>query len=325
MQFMRLLAGKWVVAALATAAKLGLAEHLETPKTAVELATELGLHAPSLERLLGVLAGEGLLDVSDDTFVLNELGANLRKNKLGELAAFVGSESQWTPWLCLDHSIRTGQAAFEHRHGSSLFEYLARHPQESAIYDRAVDAFTRQQAHALADAKILQGASVVVDVGGGRGSFLLELLRRESALHGVLYDLPHVIAGARARFVDAGLGQRAELVEGDFFESVPSGADCYVVKHVLHNWDDEHARRILRNCAKAMKPGGKVLIVEGLILPAPFRDGTRLLDLEMLALTGQGRERSKPEFRRLLATSDLRLTESIRLSDTAWLLCATPK
>jgi ubiquinone/menaquinone biosynthesis C-methylase UbiE len=302
-----------------------MAENLTTPKSAATLATELGLHAPSLERLLGVLAGEGLVEVQGSEFALTPLGLNLRHDKLGQLAVFVGSESQWTPWLELEHSIRTGEAAFEKRHGSSLFEYLGKHPEESALYDTAVDAFTRQQAHALADANVLQGARVVVDVGGGRGTFLLELLTREQALRGVLYDLPHVIAGAKARFSSAGLMDRIEFVEGNFFEGVPPGADCYVVKHVLHNWDDERAQGILRNCKSVMCEGGQVLIVEGLVLPAYLRDGTRLLDLEMLALTGQGRERSKPEFRRLLGASGLRLQESIRLSDAAWLLRATAK
>jgi ubiquinone/menaquinone biosynthesis C-methylase UbiE len=241
------------------------------------------------------------------------------------LAVFVGSESQWAPWLCLDHSIRTGQAAFEKWHGSSLFQYLGQHPEESAIYDRAVDAFTRQQARALADANVLHGSEVVVDVGGGRGTFLLELLNREPSLRGVLYDLPHVVGAAKGRFGEAGLSDRVEFVAGNFFEGVPQGADCYVVKHVLHNWDDAHAQTILRNCAQAMRPGGQVLVVEGLVLPAHLRDGTRLLDLEMLALTGQGRERSKPEFRRLVAESGLRLQASIRLSESAWLLRATAK
>lgn len=320
---MRLLTGKWLVSALATAAKLQLADHLATAKSAQELADELDLHAPSLERLLGVLAGEGLLEVLGTRFGLTQLGAQLRQDKLGKLAEYVGSEAQWTPWLCLDHSIRTGGAAFEKRHGTSLFEYLAHHPEEAAIYDHAVDAFTRQQAHALAEARVLAEAKVVVDVGGGRGTFLLELLERAPSLRGVLYDLPHVVESAKARFAAAGLGERVDFVSGNFFESVPANADCYVVKHVVHNWDDEHAKTILRNCAKAGGPGAQVLIVEGLILPAYVRDGTRLLDLEMLALTGQGRERSKPQFRRLLAESGLRLEESFRLSDAAWLLRTT--
>lgn len=318
--FMRLLTGKWVVSAIATAAKLQLAEHLTTPKSAQELAEELDLHAPSLERLLGVLAGEGLLEVLGTRFELTELGAQLRRDNLGRLAAYVGSEAQWTPWLCLEHSIRTGAAAFEKWHGSSLFEYLSTHPEESAIYDHAVDAFTRQQARKLAEAQVLAGAKLVVDVGGGRGTFLLELLEREPSLRGVLYDLPHVVASAKARFASVGLSERVDFIAGNFFESVPVGADCYVVKHVIHNWDDAHAKTLLQNCAKAGGAGAQVLIVEGLVLPAHVRDGTRLMDLEMLMLTGQGRERSKPEFRRLLSESGLRLQESLRLSDAAWLL-----
>lgn len=322
-QFMRLLAGKWVVAAIATAAKLGLAEHLETPLHVEELARRCTLHAPSLRRLIGVLVGEGLLAFEDaDHVVLTALGQQLRRDKLGILAEFVGSESQWTPWLHLEHSLRTGQAAFEHQHGESLFTYLEHHDAEAALYDTAVDAFTREQARALAATSVLDAASVVVDVGGGRGTFLMELLLRREALRGVLYDKPNVVGPVAARFAEAGLGKRATLVGGDFLQSVPPGADCYVIKHVLHNWDDATALAILGNCARAMAPSGLVLVVEGITLPGNLRDGTRLMDLEMLVLTGGGRERSKPEFRRLFAGVGLHLEKTLRLSEGAWAMVA---
>lgn len=322
-QFMRLLAGKWVVAAIATAAKLGLAEHLETPLGVEELARRCDLHAPSLRRLIGVLVGEGLLAFEDaQRVVLTPLGQQLRRDKLGILAEFVGSESQWSPWVHLEHSVRTGQAAFEHQHGQSLFTYLEHHAADADLYDTAVDAFTREQARALAETNVLDSASVVVDVGGGRGTFLMELLVRRPALRGILYDKPNVVTPVAARFAEAGLGARAELAGGDFHQSVPPGADCYVIKHVLHNWDDASALGILQNCARAMAPGGAVLVVEGIALPGNLRDGTRLMDLEMLVLTGGGRERSKPEFRRLFAGVGLHLEKTLRLSEGAWAMLA---
>ncbi len=318
-QFMRLLAGKWVVAAIATAAKLGIAEHLDAPMSIADLAARCGLHVPSLRRLLAVLVGQGLLVFEDtDTVALTELGAQLRRDKLGVLAEFVGCESQWSPWVHLEHSVRTGESAFEKCHGQPLFTYLEHHDSDAALYDMAVDAFTREQARALAETDVLEQARVVVDVGGGRGTFLMELLLRNPTLRGVLYDKANVVGLVTDRFADAGLSQRVELVAGDFHRAVPPGADCYVVKHVLHNWDDERALGILRHCARAVTPGGTVLVVDGIALPGNVPDGTRLMDLEMLVLTGGGRERSKPEFRHLFAQAGLHLEKTVRLSEGAW-------
>lgn len=320
-QFMRLLGGKWVVSAIATAAKLRLVEHLTAPLSVEVLAAQCGLHAPSLRRLVGVLVGEGLLEFVDaERVAVTALGQQLRRDQLGTLAEFVGSESQWTPWVHLEHSVRTGQAAFEKCHGEPLFTYLEHHPADAELYDTAVDAFTRQQAQALAKTNVLDTASLVVDVGGGRGSFLIELLLRRDSLRGVLYDKPNVVAPVATRFDAVGLSRRIELIGGDFHRGVPQGADCYVVKHVLHNWDDERALGILRHCAQAIPREGQVVVVEGLALPGNLRDGTRLMDLEMLVLTGGGRERSKPEFRRLFAAADLRLEKTLRLSEGAWAL-----
>lgn len=326
--FMRRLAGKWVVQALATAAELGLAEALEQPKTLAELSTALECEPTALLRLMRVLAGEGLVTQDrEDRYALTELGAQLRRDRLGTLARFVASPSQWTPWLELTYSVRTGRSAFERVHGRSLFEYLAEHPADARLYDDAVDAFTALQARELARLDVLDGVSTLVDVGGGRGTLLLELLRLRPALRGILFDRPHVIEHARARLraVEEGMAERCGFVSGDFFESVPAGADAYVLKHVLHNWDDERACALLRSCAVALAPGGRVLVVEGLLVPGDRPDVTRLLDLEMLVLTDGGRERSKPELRRLLTRAGLRLVSARSLREGAWLLVAEPR
>jgi ubiquinone/menaquinone biosynthesis C-methylase UbiE len=320
-QLMRRLAGKYVVQALATAAELGLAEALEQPCTLGDLALALACDQDALRRLLGVLVSEGVVvEGTDDRYALTPLGAQLRRDALGTLARFVGSPSQWVPWTALTHAVRTGRSAFEHVHGRSLFEYLADHPDEAALYDEAVDAFTTAQAVALAQQDVLDDVRTVVDVGGGRGTLLLELLRHRSGLNGVLFERSAVLERARARFEAEGLQARCRFVEGDFFSAVPPDADAYVLKHVLHNWDDVRAEAILRRCAEAAAPGGRVLVVEALLLPGNVRDGARLMDLEMLALTGGGRERSKPEFRRLLSSAGLQLSETRRLAEGTWLM-----
>lgn len=312
-RLLRLLGGKWVAAALSAAAELGVVDALlEAPASAGELAARIEAEPAMLGRLLGVLAAEGLViaDPRTGVFSVTELGAPLRKGALGELASFSGAPFAWDPWSRLAEGIRRGEAPFTQRHGAALFDYLDAHPEDAAVYHHAVDSFTRLEAAALAEAYDLSGAHRIVDVGGGRGAMLAELLRRHPALRGVLFDREAAARVAEEAFKEAGLSERAELVVGDFFESVPEGADVYVVKHVLHNWADDEATRLLSNVAAAMREGGRVLVVEGAMLPLGYPDQTRLLDLEMLTLLGHGRERSKPELRALFARSGLRLVSS---------------
>jgi ubiquinone/menaquinone biosynthesis C-methylase UbiE len=319
----RLLAGKWVVQALAVAAELRLADILSEPLTLEELANRAECQPEPLLRLLRVLVGEGLLEqLADSRYELTELGAELKTGALGELAQFVGSPSQWLPWTKLSHALRTGACAFEASMGSGLFDYLVAHPEEARLYDTAVDAFTRLQAEELANHAVMATARTVVDVGGGRGTLLIELLQRRPQLSGILVDRPDVVATAKQRFEAAGLGGRYQLCGTDFFESLPQGADCYVIKHVVHNWSDEDVVRLLRACMRVMAPGARLLIVEALLLPGNRRDIARYMDLEMLVLTGAGKERSKPEFRQLLSRAGLRLASTHSLGLGAWLLVA---
>lgn len=318
---MHRLAGKWITQALAAAAELGLAEALTEPADLDTLARVLECQPSSLVRLLRVLVGEGVLsEQPDGRYALTPMGRQLRADALGTLARFVGSSSQWTPWTELTYAVRTGRSAFERVHGRPLFEYLDEHPQEARLYDEAVDAFTSQQALALAALPVLDGVRTLVDVGGGRGTLLAELLRQRPELRGVLFDRADVVEAARARFEASGMHERCTFESGDFFEAVPGGADVYVIKHVLHNWDDERAVTLLRRCAEVMPAAGRVFVVEAILLPGNRRDGARMFDLEMLVLTGGGRERSKPEFRRLLSRAGLRLDTTVRLSDGAWLM-----
>jgi hypothetical protein len=320
-RFLQLLSGKWVVQAISTAAELGLAEVLSKPTMLEPLSEELGCLPDLLQRLLRVLVGEGLLDLDESgSYSLTEVGEQLKSENLRELAVFVGSKPQWTPWLELTHTLRTGESAFQRAHGQSLFEYLSKHEEEARLYDRAVDLFTRRQARRMAALELFSGKQTLVDVGGGRGTLLLELLSRQPELSGVLVDLPEVVNAARERFQRAELAGRWQCMGANFFESLPEGATLYVLKHVLHNWSDARAVELLKKCSAAMAPHGKVLVVEGLLLPGKRRDQTGLMDLEMMVLTGEGRERSKPEFRRLFSRAGLKLTATHALSAGAWLL-----
>lgn len=320
-----LLGGKWVAAALSAAASLGVADALHAePHAPHELALRLGCDEGMLARLLRVLAGEGVVTLrADGTYALTEMGALLRTGELGELARFVGSPFAWDPWSALDRAIRTGDSAFARHHGHALFPYLDAHPDDARVYHAAVDAFTRKQAQALADAFDFTSISRVADVGGGRGTLLVELLARFPHLGGVLVERSAAASIARTRFLEAGLAERCFVHEGDFFEPLPHAEVC-VVKHVVHNWDDEHAVSLLAGCARAVGREGVVLVVEGLLLPGDRKDATRLLDLEMLALCGPGRERTKPEMRRLLFAAGLRLVRTQDLAGMTRLLVCEP-
>lgn len=327
LELLKLLGGKWVAAAISAAAQLGIADALENgPMAESELATTLCCDQDALGRLLGVLAAEGLLEADEnDRFGTTVLGAQLRSRALGPLARYVGAPFSWTPWLRLKETVQTGNAAFEIEHGRELFDYLADHPTESEIYNAGIDAFTRHDARALANAFDFSRYEIVADIGGGMGTLLIELLRRWPHLRGVLFDTEHVVRAAESRLCEADVLSRCSSVAGDFFSGVPAGADLYIVRHIVHNWGDAEAALILRNCAAALRPGGKVLVVEGILLPGHRKDTTRLLDLEMLVLSGTGRERGKPEFRRLFAEAGLRLASTIPLASTARLIVGEPR
>jgi SAM-dependent methyltransferase len=327
-RLLELLSGKWVTAAIAAAAELGLADALAAgPLALPELAGRLGCDESALARLLGVLCAEGLLELaSSGAYRITELGAQLRQGALRDLARFVGAPFMWTPWASLASAVRDARSsAFERLHGESLFQHLDHDERDAALYHRAVDAFTRRQARALAEVFDFSALGSVVDIGGGLGTLLVELTARFAALRCILYDRPAVIAQARAVLGSSPEGARIETVSGDFFTSVPQGADAYVIKHVLHNWGDDEAVRLLSLCANALRANGRVLIVENLLLPGNVRDAARLFDLEMFVLCGPGRERSKPEFRRLLHRAGLRLESSRALAGGTRLLVAAPR
>jgi precorrin-6B methylase 2/DNA-binding HxlR family transcriptional regulator len=325
-QLLQLLGGKWVAAAVSAAAELGLADTLAAGALdAGQLAHRLGCEPGALLRLLRVLNGEGLLELdADGRYALTPLGATLREGQLRDLARFVGAPFMWSLWSALPHALRGGASAFERTQGAPLFAYLDDHPEEARLYHAAVDAFTRREARALADSFEFAEVDKVVDVGGGLGTLLIELGARCPALRCVLFDRENVVAQARAGEAGERLGTRLEAIAGDFFLGVPPGADAYVLKHVLHNWADEHAQQLLAHCRAGLRPGGHVLVIEGLVLPGNRRDATRLLDLEMLALCGGGRERSKPEFRALFKQAGLKLVSSTDLAGTSRLLVTAP-
>lgn len=302
----RLLTGNALSQPIAVAATLGVADLVEDgPRTVADLAQATETHADSLHRLLRALATLGVLvETEPGRFGLGELGHPLRSNAPHSLraVAILAGEAWRAASFELLHSVRTGGSGFEKRFGVPMYRYFETHPEAGANFNAV------QAAHAgaidLAAAVDFAGAGTVVDVGGGTGGVLLQLLAARPELAGVIFDLPPVAAEAEALVAARGLGARCRVVGGDFFTRVPSGGDVYLLCFVLHNWDDAGAARILEHTAAAMVPGARVVIVESLLSPSgPSASHTALLDLEMLVFTSGGRERSEAEYRGLLAAA----------------------
>ena len=188
-----------------------------------------------------------------------------------------------------------------------IFEYFAKMPESAAVFDAAMTSISTWESKAVVAAYDFSGINTLVDVAGGHGLMIATILKANRRMRGILFDLPHVTAGATALLQSGGVADRCQIVSGDFFASVPEGGDAYIMKHIIHDWDDDRASQILQNCHRAMQPGGKVLIVDAVIPPGNSAHFGKLLDLEMLVLTPRGRERTQAEFRELLKRSGFRL------------------
>jgi O-methyltransferase/methyltransferase family protein len=297
--------------ALYVASDLGVADYLtQGALTAQELASKTGSHPDALARLLRALVAFGILNSADDErFTLTPLGEFLRSDVPGSMRSavrFVAGPSTWRAWENLPHSIRTAEPAFDHAWGMPIFEYSKRHPEASKILDEAMEGLSTQGSAAILAAYDFSQFRTLVDVGGGNGALLATVLRQHAALRGRLADLPHVVSRAAEVLNRAGVADRCEIIGCDFFETVPAGGDGYVLKSIIHDWDNTHALKILRNCHRAMKPSATLLLLERVLPEQPAVEAALryLMDLAMLVMTPGGRERTPAEFHKLLEAAD---------------------
>ncbi len=321
-QLYQLMGGYRVSQAIYVVARLGIADLLKDgPQASDDLAGATGAHADALHRVLRFLVGVGLFsEVAPGRFALTPLGAGLRSDVPGSIrpmTLMLLDYSGWQPWGHLWHSVRTGETAFEHVHGLGRFDYLAAHPETGAIFNAAMTGNTAWSGTAITAAYDFTGMRRLVDVGGGHGLLLATVLRAHPALRGVLFDRPEVVAGAGATLEGAGVADRCERVGGDFFtDALPSG-DAYILRQIIHDWDDARATAILANCRRGLGEGGRLLVVERRIAPDRRRALPVLhIDLEMLVNVG-GRERTDDEYRALFAAAGFRLTDVVPLGDAA--------
>jgi O-methyltransferase domain/Dimerisation domain len=310
---MRLATGFRYSQAIHVAATLGIADLLaDGPRPSNELAREAGADPDALYRLLRALAAVGVFEEDDERrFALTPLGEPLRSDVPGSVhgwALMIGRPYFWRSWGNLEHSIRTGENSFRALHGTDIWEWRSGRPEESAIFDGAMRALTGAANAALLDAYDFGRFGTIVDVGGGNGAFLAAILDAHPAARGVLFDQPHVIDGAGP--VLASVADRVSVVAGSFFDSVPSGGDAYILKWIVHDWEDEEAIAILQICRAALSPDARLLVIERILaLPNEGAEG-KFSDLNMLVLPG-GRERTGDEFAQLFEQAGLRLAQIV--------------
>lgn len=270
------------------------------PRSSEDLAQATGMHAGALYRVLRFLSGVGLFDeVAPHCFGLTALGSGLRSDVAGSLRATAlmhTDGSKWEPWGHLLDSVRTGHTAFEQVHGMDVFAHMDHDPVTARIFQQAMTSNTARSGAALTSVYDLTRAACVVDVGGGQGLLLATILQAYPTMRGVLFDRPGVLAGAQALLVEAGVAERCELIGGDFFAGVPSGGEVYLLRQILHDWDDARATRILANIRQALGGrAGSVLAIEAAIA-SDYRQALPVLqlDLEMLVNYG-GLQRTEAE------------------------------
>ena len=323
-----MIGGGRVAQAVYVAAKLNIADLLEEgAKTAEELATATGTHAPSLYRLLRALSSLGVfVQEADHSFNLTPLARLLRSGVPGSLrgmALLSGDPYWWRSLGELLYCVRTGRPAPPYLHGADEWAYLAQHPETAAVFNQAMSANTQNQIPAILDAYDFAPIATLVDIGGGNGALLAALLRAYPDMRGILFDQPAVVAQAPFVMPNNGVADRCEVRSGDLFGELPCGGDGYVLKLVLHDWDDDHACHILANLRRSMSSSATLLIIEHVIVPGNEPQSCKVLDLAMLAFPG-GRERTAAEWQELLRTAGFSLMRIVPTAEELSIIEAVP-
>jgi orsellinic acid C2-O-methyltransferase len=317
-QLHELINASWTTQAIRTACELRVPEALASGAADVEaIAAGTRCHAPSLQRLLRALATLGLCEEQEaGRYALSALGELLREDHPQSLRAWAlhAGSVTWQRWGELDQSVRSGLSHRRRHGGADGFEDLAHSPAVAAQFYRAMVDITRAVAAGVARAIDPAGVQRVVDVGGGSGELIARVLAAHTTLHGVLFDLPHGLDGATAVLERAGVAARCTRVAGSFFDTMPENGDLYLLKSVLHNWDDVRCVQILRRCRAAMAPRGRVLVIERVMADRPRATAhdraVARSDLNMLVALS-GRERTASEFEALFAQAGLTTERSL--------------
>ncbi|HEU4595829.1 MAG TPA: methyltransferase [Pyrinomonadaceae bacterium] len=307
--------GYWISQSIYVAARLGVADLLKDGPAGIEdLARATGTQPAPLFRLMRVLASVGVFaEEGERRYKLTPLSEQMvtGPKSMRPMLIHLGEAPSWRAWGELLHGVETGETAFQHANGAEVFPFYATHPESAEPFNEAMTAYSNVVTEAVINAYDFSPFRKIVDVGGGHGLLLTSILKAAPEASGVIFDLPPVVEGARARVEAEGLAERCEVSGGDFFESVPEGGDAYVLKTIIHDWDEERALSILRNIHRAMKDEGKLLLIETVIEDGDGPSFSKLSDLHMMIMTG-GQERTEAEYATLYERAGFRLTRIVR-------------
>ncbi len=313
-QLDKMITGYWTSQAIFAAAKLGIADLLkEGPQNIEQLAEASNTNSDALYRLLRALASIGIFAEDEQRqFSLTPLADFLRSDvpdSKRALAMMTGDE-QFHAWTELLYTLETGKTSFDKVLGKPIFEYLSEHPEKGHIFDQAMTGIHGRETSTILDAYDFSEFKVLADIGGGNGSNVIGLLQHYPEMKGILFDLPHVVERSQKNIENAGLNNRCELIGGSFFDSVPLTADAYLMRHIIHDWDDEKSLTILRNCHSVMPENSKLLVIESVIPPGNEPFAGKFLDLVMMLIPG-GKERTEEEYKVLYEQAGFELTRII--------------
>ncbi len=325
-QLNRMIAGFWTTQAVFVAVRLRLPELIaKQPQTSDQLAATTGTHAKSLYRLLRALSSSGIFREDEQrqfhATPLSDVLCRDAENSMSGLALMRG-DWQYAAWGQLLHGVQTGKTPFISVFGKPLFEHLTEHPNHAAIFDQAMVGVHGRETAAMLTAFDWSACGVLADIGGGNGSVLAAILKHSPQTQAIHFDRVDVSLRAQDNLGEAGLAERCQFAVGDFFESVPSGADTYLLRHIIHDWSDDQALTILKNCRTAMNSGSRLLIAEYVLPDGPESFHGKWFDLAMMVVTG-GQERTESEYRKLLDQSGFRWVRVIPTSTELSIIEAT--
>ena len=312
-QMMQMITGFWTSCCIYTAAKLDIADKLaQKPHTIEQLAEATHCHAPSLYRVMRALASVGIFTENDNHFELTPLGATLQSDVPGSMKAMAIAQlgDHYNAWGNLIYSVKTGNIAFDHVEGMPVWKYYEMHPDEGINFMKAMTGLTGAVIVNVLPEYDFTQFKTIVDVGGGNGALIMAVLNNAPNAHGIVFDEEYVIEETKKAIASKNLSERCEAIAGSFFDFVPENIDAYLMKMVLHDWDDEKSIAILKNCQRAMHSESKVLILDSVISEGNTPHPGKFMDINMLAMTG-GKERTEKEFSDLLDAAGLKLTKVI--------------
>lgn len=318
--------GHIVASAVNIAARLTLSDRLAGgPRTCDELARETGVNADALYRVMRALGSLGIYEeTAGRTFALTPLGAAFCDGPVRWMALWIAGEFNFHVYANAMHSVKTGESAVPVTTGNQAFEHFAKNPELSKIFNDAMTGFSNTVVPGVLEAYDFSGIQTLVDIAGGHGALLTAILQKYPGMKGILFDLDHVIAGAGAKIEAQGLAGRITTATGDFFKAVPAGGDAYIMKHIIHDWDDERAAAILSNIRAVLPRDGRVILVES-VIPTGNEPGLgKIIDLEMLVMPG-GKERTEEEFRALFDRAGFTLTRVVPTRGPLSVLEAKPR